>query len=336
METIRNYLESMFANLPNTPDVLRAKEELYQMMEDKYNELISEGRTPNEAVGVVISEFGNLDELSESLGISGIVRNQMPFQGRMLTQDEVRSYINEKGKSALHISIGVLLCIVSPAAFILAEAVVEGFHTSERVPFGIGAFAFFAMLAAAIGIFVYNGIHMEKWSFLNRQPCGIDYATAECLHNQREANRTSYAVLKTIGILLCVVCFVPVAVMGAMDVQNDAVLMIGVVMLFVLLGIGVMLLINAGGKDEAYLKLLQLNDRRQVGGNYVPSQQEERYSNDTVARIMKVYYPTVLCVYLCWSFITFDWHITWIIWPIAAIVKYWIRAVWGEKPGQMQ
>ena len=79
--------------------------------------------------------------------------------------------------------------------------------------------------------------------------------------------------------------------------------------------------------DEAYLKLLQLNDRRQVGGNYVPSQQEERYSNDTVARIMKVYYPTVLCVYLCWSFITFDWHITWIIWPIAAIVKYWIRAV---------
>ena len=36
METIRNYLESMFANLPGTPEVRRAKDELWQMMEDKY------------------------------------------------------------------------------------------------------------------------------------------------------------------------------------------------------------------------------------------------------------------------------------------------------------
>lgn len=43
METIKNYLENMFSHLPNTPEVQKAKYELYQMMEDKYNELISEG-----------------------------------------------------------------------------------------------------------------------------------------------------------------------------------------------------------------------------------------------------------------------------------------------------
>ena len=42
-----------------------AKQELWGMMEDKYNELISEGLSENEAVGTVISEFGNLDELSK-------------------------------------------------------------------------------------------------------------------------------------------------------------------------------------------------------------------------------------------------------------------------------
>ena len=36
METIRNFLASMFANLPNTPQVQRARAELDQMMEDKY------------------------------------------------------------------------------------------------------------------------------------------------------------------------------------------------------------------------------------------------------------------------------------------------------------
>ena len=36
METIRNYLETMFANLPDNAEVRRAKNELWQMMEDKY------------------------------------------------------------------------------------------------------------------------------------------------------------------------------------------------------------------------------------------------------------------------------------------------------------
>ena len=60
MEAIREYLSNMFMNLPETPQVLRAKAELMEMMEDKYEELIAEGMSEKEAVGTVISEFGNL------------------------------------------------------------------------------------------------------------------------------------------------------------------------------------------------------------------------------------------------------------------------------------
>lgn len=76
METIRNYLETMFLKLPNTPEVYKAKNELWQMMEDKYTELKEEGKSENEAVGIVISEFGNLDELANDLGISQFVESQ--------------------------------------------------------------------------------------------------------------------------------------------------------------------------------------------------------------------------------------------------------------------
>ena len=60
METLRNYLNTMFQNLPDTAEVQRARDELWQMMEDKYTDLISEGVSENEAVGIVISEFGSL------------------------------------------------------------------------------------------------------------------------------------------------------------------------------------------------------------------------------------------------------------------------------------
>ena len=92
METIKSYLETMFANMPNTPEVIRAKTELLGMMEDKYNELIQEGKSENEAVGTVISEFGNLDELADTLGI-----NSQPHEAadnrRILSLDEVKSCI---------------------------------------------------------------------------------------------------------------------------------------------------------------------------------------------------------------------------------------------------
>ena len=70
METIRNYLNTMFAGLPDTPEVRKAYIELGAMMEDKYTELIDEGLSENEAVGTVISEFGNLEELAPSQRIA--------------------------------------------------------------------------------------------------------------------------------------------------------------------------------------------------------------------------------------------------------------------------
>lgn len=76
METIRNYLETMFKNLPQTEKVLKAKSELLQMMEDKYTELVSQGKSENEAIGTVIAEFGNLDELAGDLGIAEVLQKK--------------------------------------------------------------------------------------------------------------------------------------------------------------------------------------------------------------------------------------------------------------------
>ncbi|HHZ01201.1 MAG TPA: hypothetical protein GYA03_08905, partial [Tissierellia bacterium] len=76
MNTIKNYLDNMFLGLPETEDVKRAKKELLAMMEDKYNELKNSGKTENEAIGIVISEFGNLDELADALGIRQVVDNK--------------------------------------------------------------------------------------------------------------------------------------------------------------------------------------------------------------------------------------------------------------------
>ena len=333
METLRKYLESMFANLPNSPEVIRAKSELWQMMEDKYNELTDEGMSENEVIGRVISDFGNLDELADSLGIEKAMQTEMPWQGRVLEEQEVTQYMAACTRSSLFNGIGVMLCILSPITFMIAEIVLILTGSSEDRIYGIATAFFFGIIAIAVSIFVYDSVKMGAWKYLKKEQVCIDYATAEFLHHIREEERGKQAVLKTLGVLLCAFSFVPVAVMGAFEAKDDL-LMVGTIIMFLLIAFGVLLLIISSGRDDCCKTLLRLNDPRTVSGNYVPSQKEVSYSNKTVEQIMSVYMPAVLCIYLIWSFLSFDWHITWIIWPVAAIIKHIINNIWGDKKGQ--
>src|SRR5690606_4351725 len=104
MDAIKSYLENMFLHLPKSPEVMRAKDELSQMMEDKYNQLRSEGRTDNEAVGQVIAEFGNLDELAENLGISNEVGALSTETEQInMTDEDVERYLKVTRESGTQV-----------------------------------------------------------------------------------------------------------------------------------------------------------------------------------------------------------------------------------------
>ena len=105
MDAIKSYLENMFLHLPKSPEVMRAKDELSQMMEDKYNQLRSEGRTDNEAVGQVIAEFGNLDELAENLGISNEVGALSTETEQInMTDEDVERYLKVTRESGTQVA----------------------------------------------------------------------------------------------------------------------------------------------------------------------------------------------------------------------------------------
>lgn len=321
METIRNYLETMFARLPNTLEVQKAKDELWQMMEDKYTELIGDGKSENEAVGIVISELGNLDELAEELGIRNIVVQESKGADnriRTVVLAEVKEYLHDKTRTAYTIALGVFLCIVSCCGYLV------NFGGSWRIR-GMFATSFmFLSVAVAVGLFLFSGFVMGKWKFLKEQACNIDFATADYVHNQRESFRVTHAMMITIGVILCILSVLPVVIIDGMFGWSRG---SGVAGMFVSVGIGVFLFVVAGNVNAGYTVILSLNKRDTIGGSFVPSQKQVAYKNETIAQIMSVYWPTVTCIYLCWSFLSFDWHITWIIWVIAALVQQMIRAL---------
>ena len=134
MEAIKSYLENMFLHLPKTAEVMRAKEELAQMMEDKYSQLRSEGRTDNEAVGQVISEFGNLEELAETLGIPQEVRDlEADTKDIALSDAEVERYLQVSKETGKRIALGVGLILLGVANLIFLNALAERGYVAEKI-----------------------------------------------------------------------------------------------------------------------------------------------------------------------------------------------------------
>lgn len=313
METIKSYLEAMFANMPNTEAVRKAKSELLQMMEDKYNELIEEGQSENTAVGTVISEFGNLDELADDLGLAQEVEQEhIEYEmepRRQIIMDEAKDYLLAKKNNGLLVAMGVMLCIMSVTGPIVTDAF--------NLPDSIGVLLMFSMVAIAVGLFVYGGIIFGKWDYIKKEACQIDMNTASFLDEEYRNYGTTHALRLTIGIVLCAVCWLPAAVLSDISDYLDN---FGAVLLFIMVGIGVFLIVYTSNIKGSYEDLLKINDPSRISGKYVKSQEEIQWINDGARLVMEIYWSAITCIYLIWSFVTFRWYISWIIWPIASII----------------
>ena len=102
------------------------------------------------------------------------------------------------------------------------------------------------------------------------------------------------------------------------------------VILFLMIGFGVLLIIYSSMTSKGMEIILRLNDSTTISGTYSDGAQVE-YTSKTAEVIMSVYWPTITCIYLCVSFLTFAWYITWIIWPIAAILHKICSTAWAKE-----
>ena len=332
METIKIYLENMFMNLPQTPEVERAKEELFQMMEDKYNELKESGRTENEAIGIVISEFGNLEEVAESLGISSYVHQEEQGyteeqrEGRRIGLEEARQYLDGQYSFGTRIGIGVALCIWSPIVLIILAGIADG-TPIEDMAAGVGLLVMFLLVAPAVAIFIYNGMKADKFKYLREELFYLDYDAENYVRAEEEEFQGVFTACITIGVVLCIISVIPIFVVGMLFGGSDIASVVAVGILLFVVSIGVFLFIFGGVRKGAYSVLLQegeYNREKKV---------REKKAEKVIGAIGGVYWSIVTCIYLLWSFLTMRWGFTWVIWPIAGILFGAIASVCNAIAG---
>ncbi|MEA4915261.1 MAG: permease prefix domain 1-containing protein [Christensenella sp.] len=132
-EKLRHYIDDLFANAPSTVRAVELKEELYQNLTDKYNDLIAEGKSEESAFNIAIASIGDVDSL-----ISG------------LSGEKKAASETDKKRSALLIAIAIGLYILSPVPIILLQD-------------EVGLIILLLFAAVATAMLIYNGVTRERY-----------------------------------------------------------------------------------------------------------------------------------------------------------------------------
>jgi len=318
METIKNYLDNMFSGLPKTEEMTRLKDNIYENMQDKYQELKASGKSENEAIGVVISEFGNIEELMEEFDVYHDNSESQSSKASKkpkevlpeVNMDTANEYIRLLKMAGKFIGIGVSLCILG-VAILIAGTILTDFEVANvsigNIPMGVGLAIMFLFITGGVALFVYSGFLLAPYEYMEK-PINISEYVKQQISARWNAERPANMVKLIIGICMCVMSPIPIILASFMG--GDQLILGGVVLLLIIVAVAVNFIIAAGCEMEGYSQILEI-------GDYTPS---KKRSNKAVEIVASVIWPLVTAVYLFIGFIHGLWHPGWVIFPITGIL----------------
>ena len=241
---------------------------------------------------------------------------------RRVSMEEARAFLRYRKQCSERIALGVLLCILSPAALILLGAGQETgvFALTQAQAAALGLLPLFLLVGAATALFVLAGISGKRFEYLQREVFETEYGVSGFVREQRERTQGAFAAGLTVGVVLCVLSAVPIFIamlLPGAEKTADFRYALAVAALLCLVACGVWLIVRASVLRGGYDVLLE-------EGDY--SREQKRNLNRS-RTLSACYWGLITAGFLAYSFVTADWQRSWIVWPVAGVLYGVILAV---------
>lgn len=303
MNVIENYVETMFMNLPESEEMMLMKADILSNMEEKYLELSQKGLSQNEAIGLVISEFGNIDELLNELEIEK--NHSQNNKQRIVTMglEGIDSYLAMRKTASIGIGLGVILSGLASSFIVL------GVHFNSVIT---GVMASLFVVVIAVALFIINGFKFSKYSYLEKgfllTPKSYEY-----IQKEQKAFEKSFVVSLIIGISLFIISAVPILI----GTQSEENMLLFVPMTITIATIGCFFVIYGGNVKAGYTFLLEHG----IDNSITEAELNKRLY---WKKFDENFWIIIVAIYLLISFVFGIWEYSWIIFIIAAgISGFW-------------
>lgn len=237
--------------------------------------------------------------------------NSQDNDARPISMEFATDFLEDTKDIAKRFAIAVSTCVLSPVLVIILGALseVNKFGVTEAIAGGVGITVLFLMVAAAVMIFIMDGMKLSKYEFFEKEQINLLYGVEAVVKRKKEAYEPTFKICITAGVMLCILSPLPLIIASALE-ASDYVVALMVPVLLALISIATYLFVSSGMMYSAYQKLLQLDE-------YDP---EEKKNLKRFDKVYGAYWSIITAIYLAISFITGRWNVTWIIWPVTGIL----------------
>ena len=249
--------------------------------------------------------------LKDEIENEEFTNNASDFPVRRVSLEFANTYIDERKRSAWQIALATLLCILSPITLIILGAASEIPSTgvSETLMGIIGLSVLFALILCAVPIFIYCGFKNEPYAFLDEgEGFELEYGVRGIVNERKKQFRSTYVRWNIIATCLCIFSPIPLIVSAFSENEFLSVIMLALMMIIVAFGVSIFIVV--GVRNGSMQKLLK-------EGEYAEKEKKRRGLRESVGF---AYWGVVTAIYLGWSFISNDWHISWLTFAIGGIL----------------
>ena len=248
---------------------------------------------------------------------------QVPEQSepglRRVEMEEANAFLETRRIAAGRIALGVMLCILSPVLLIVLSAAQEYgmLALTDSQAGGIGLTVLILLVGAALPLFITSCMRLSRFDYLEREPLDTAYGVDGMVRERREQYAPAHTRELVLGITLCVLSVLPIFLVLMILGDHEFAMVCAAAVLLVIVAVGVWLIVRTSILQSGFQILLE-------DGEYTKSRKAETRRNDPISG---VYWSVVLVIYFGWSFLTMEWHRTWIVWPIAGVLYGVVAAV---------
>ncbi len=146
---IKNYVDVLFSDIPRTNKAIEMKEEILANLNDKFEDLIKEGKSETQAYSIAVSGMGDIDEMLNEIKPD---------------EDFIVKAEKSTKKKAIADIVTMIFGVLAVISIILMGVVSELFSGTFLEDFiaVLGIIGFFVLAAIAAGIQIYIHTTMPK------------------------------------------------------------------------------------------------------------------------------------------------------------------------------
>lgn len=250
--------------------------------------------------------------LNDNLDLNNLAPHESEPDQLLIKIGVVREYLDYKQKNAHAIALSVVFFIVAAVMVILSTNPLIIRRFGENVSLATSLSIGLVFVVIGIANIIMSNQKPIEFEHIEQDDYTLEYGATGIIEKIKEHYRTQYNKKTIIGIGLIVMSLLPLFISLAYQnhEQYDLIQNLTVVLFMLTIAVGVYFIIQNNIYWTALNNVLITEEKRSY----------DRQVNQKAEKIGGIYWPIVIAIYIGYSLLTQNWHISWIIWPVASLL----------------